>query len=77
MPRIVSCDLPDDVYAALNARATEHGRALEAEVREILAKDVLTADTAGIGTLLQRFGQRHGGLDFEPIDGSIVAARFD
>lgn len=33
-------NLPDDVHRALRARAAQHGRSTEAEVREILAAAV-------------------------------------
>lgn len=50
-------DFDDDLKAELRVRAAEHGRSMEAEVREIL-RSVLTRRTAGPGMgtrIRQRF----------------------
>lgn len=57
-------DLDDDVKARLRVRAAEHGRSMEAEVREILAASVRrTQSGPGLGSRIhQRFAEV-GGAD--------------
>lgn len=60
-------DLDDDLKAALRVRAAEHGRSMEAEVREIL-RAVLERplNGPGMGTRIrQRFSGVAGAADLE------------
>jgi plasmid stability protein len=69
-------NLPDEVHRALKARAGQHGRSTEAEVREILGAAVRPEKRIMIGSELEAFGKRYGGLDLDitrdqtPTDGA-------
>ncbi|WP_431908060.1 FitA-like ribbon-helix-helix domain-containing protein [Amycolatopsis thermoflava] len=60
-------DLDDDLKAALRVRAAEHGRSMEAEVRDIL-RSVLTRPSAGTGmaTRIRRRFANTGDIEIEP-----------
>lgn len=51
-------NLPDDIHRALKARASQHGRSTEAEVREILAAAVMPATRLKMGDALAEIGQK-------------------
>lgn len=53
-------NLPDDVHRALRARAAQHGRSTEAEVREILANAVKPEARVRMGEALAALGRRIG-----------------
>jgi len=53
-------NLPDDIHRALKARATQHGRSTEAEVREILAAAVKPETRLKMGDALAEIGQQMG-----------------
>ena len=53
-------NLPDDVHRALRARAAQHGRSTEAEVRAILAGTVKPEKRARMGEALAALGRRIG-----------------
>lgn len=65
-------NLPDEIHRALRVRAAHNERSVEAEVREILAQVLAAPAGEGIGTILQRFGKRHGGIRIEPLESSPV-----
>jgi len=50
-------NLPDDVHRALRVLATEHGRSLEAEVRDILTTAVSPAARIRMGDALAALGR--------------------
>lgn len=52
MPQIVVRQIPDEVHRALKARASEHGRSAEAEVRDILSRAVLPDTRRKAGDLM-------------------------
>ena len=52
MPQIVVRQIPDEVHRALKARAIEHGRSAEAEMRDILAQAVLPDGRKRVGDVL-------------------------
>ncbi|MEU0463854.1 plasmid stabilization protein [Amycolatopsis sp. NPDC006131] len=56
-------DLDDDLKAALRVRAAEHGRSMEAEVRDIL-RSVLTRPSSGVG-MATRIRRRFAGDEVE------------
>lgn len=58
-------DFDDELKSALRVRAAEHGRSMEAEVREILRTTLTRPSTSGVGMgtrIRQRFA---GGEDAE------------
>ena len=59
------CNLPDEVHRALRLRAAQHGRSTEAEVREILAQSVRSADRLYVGTELRRCAEQFGGVELD------------
>lgn len=50
-------NVPDEVHRALRARAAEHGRSAEAEVREILSAALVPARRILIGDALLALGR--------------------
>jgi plasmid stability protein len=65
MANVVIRNLPDEVHRALRAQASANGRSTEAEIRLMLTEGVRRRRRVLIGTELQRFGQRLGGVDLE------------
>ena len=58
-------NLPEETHRALRLRAAQHGRSMEAEIREIL-EDVARPETrVKVGSELAAFGQRFGGIDLD------------
>lgn len=51
-------NLPDEVHRALRARATEHGRSMEAEVRAILESVMIPEGRVKLGSLLAELGRQ-------------------
>lgn len=51
-------NISDETHRALRARATRHGRSMEAEVREILESAVNPQDRIKLGSLLANMGQQ-------------------
>nr|WP_300340943.1 Arc family DNA-binding protein [Actinomyces sp.] len=77
MASVVVRHLSEPTYRALKARAHEHGRSMEAEIRAILDEAVEDQSRRGLGTLLSSIRQESGGayLDitrdrsvYEPLD---------
>jgi len=64
MAQFVVRDLEDDVKARLRRRAAQHGRSLEAEVRDIL-RDAAKDDGTTGGALGTRIASRFAGLRLE------------
>ena len=52
MPQIIVRQLSDEVHRALKARAREHGKSAEAEIRDILAEAVLPQSRKKAGDAL-------------------------
>lgn len=65
-------NLPDEIHRKLRVRAAHNERSIEAEVREILTQTLTAPAGEGIGTVLQRFGRKHGGIQIEPLKPSPV-----
>lgn len=63
-------NLPEEVHHALKARAAQHGRSTEAEVRAILENAVKPASRLRMGEALAALGQQLGltNQDFDVID---------
>jgi len=51
-------NLPDEVHRALRVRAAQHGRSMEAEVREILEVAVAPESRVKLGSLLADIGRQ-------------------
>lgn len=51
-------NLPDEVHRALRVRAAQHGRSMEAEVREILEVAVAPEGRVKLGSLLAEIGRQ-------------------
>ncbi len=64
MSAITVRNLSPETHRALKARALEHGRSTEAEVRAILDEAVAHNTAEGIGSLLARVG-RDTGIELE------------
>ncbi len=65
MATVTIRNVPDEIHRAIRVRAAEHGRSTEAEIREILARSVLTEGRLKIGTELRRFAERLGGVELK------------
>ncbi|MDN5854457.1 MAG: hypothetical protein L0K86_16730 [Actinomycetia bacterium] len=65
MPAITIRGLSEESHRALKARAAEHGRSTEAEVRSILDAAVAPAERTRLGSLLAGIGRDAGGVELE------------
>lgn len=65
MAAITIRNLSEETHRALKARASEHGRSTEAEVRAILDESVSPADRAGLGSRVSGIAGEVGGFDLE------------
>ena len=65
MPAIVVRNLSPETHRALRARAAEHRRSTEAEVRAILDAAVRPAERMKLGSELMAFARRFGGLELD------------
>ncbi|ALG28201.1 toxin-antitoxin system [Glutamicibacter halophytocola] len=72
MPSIIVRGLDDAVKQQLAAQAKEHGRSMEAEVRDILTK---AARRPNIGMALLAAAQEAGGVQELPVPGRDDIAR--
>ena len=60
-------NLPEEVHRALRVRAAQHGRSMEAEVREILESAISPKGSVKLGSLLAEIG-RQARLSDEEVD---------
>lgn len=58
MPMLTVRNIPDEVHRALRVRAAQHGRSMEAEVREILESAVSPEGRVRLGSLLADIGRQ-------------------
>ncbi len=65
MPAITIYNIPDATYRALAARAADHGRSTEAEIRAILENAVASPERVKLGSVLAAIGREFGGVDLE------------
>lgn len=63
MPVVTVRNLPEETHRALKARAAEHNRSTEAEIRFILEEVVRPKGRVKIGAELAAFGQQFGGIE--------------
>jgi antitoxin FitA len=65
MAAIVIRNLSQETHRALQARAAQHRRSTEAEVRAILDQAVRPPTRVKLGSALTALGQQFGGLDID------------
>ena len=65
MASVTIRNLSDETHRALRARAAEHGRSTEAEIRAILDSAVRPARRVKLGSLLAEIGREAGGVDLD------------
>jgi antitoxin FitA len=65
MAAIVIRRLSPETHRALQARATLHGRSMEAEARTILEEAVRPNERVKLGSALAAFARSVGGLDLD------------
>jgi plasmid stability protein len=65
MAAVTIRNLPEETHRALKARAAQHGRSTEAEIREILEAAVQSGGRLKLGARLARIGQEIGGIELE------------
>ena len=72
MAILILRNLPDEVHRALRVRAALRGRSIEAEVREILEREVKPESRVRVGDALAALGRTLGltNADFEVLDWS-------
>lgn len=58
MPMLTVRNLPEEVHRALRIRASQHGRSMEAEVRDILESVVNAPGRVKLGSLLADMGRQ-------------------
>jgi len=57
MPSVTIRNVPDEVHRAIRVRATQHGRSIEAEMRDILESTVKPQGRVKLGSLLAEIGR--------------------
>lgn len=60
MPGVTVRNISPEIHRALKARAAEHGRSTEAEIRFILEAAVRPKEAVGLGTELAAIGREFG-----------------
>lgn len=70
MPAVTIRNLPEATHRALKARAAQHNRSTEAEMRAILEAAVRPDDRVCLGTALAKMSQKIGltNADVEALD---------
>lgn len=58
MPSVIIRNVPDEVYRAIRVRAAQHGRSIEAEMRDILESAVKPQGRVKLGSLLTEIGRK-------------------
>ncbi|MFC8752893.1 FitA-like ribbon-helix-helix domain-containing protein [Pseudomonas oryzihabitans] len=58
MPSVTVRNVPDEVHRAIRVRAAQHGRSIEAEMREILESAVKPQGRVKLGSLLAEVGRK-------------------
>ncbi|WP_188909845.1 FitA-like ribbon-helix-helix domain-containing protein [Salinarimonas ramus] len=60
MTAVTIHDLPEETHRALERRAAQNNRSMEAEMRAILEAAVRPRDEVGLGTMLAEISRRMG-----------------
>lgn len=58
MPSVTVRNVPDEVHRAIRVRAAQHGRSIEAELRDILESAVRPQGRIKLGSLLAEVGRK-------------------
>ncbi|GLK61033.1 Arc family DNA-binding protein [Azotobacter vinelandii] len=58
MPSITVRNVPDEVHRAIRVQAAQHGRSIEAEMRDILETAVRPQGRVKLGSLLSEIGRK-------------------
>lgn len=58
MPSITVRNVPEEVHRAIRVRAAQHGRSIEAEMRDILESAVKPEGRVKLGSLLAGIGRQ-------------------
>ncbi len=58
MPSVTVRNVPDEVHRAIRVRAAQHGRSIEAEMRDILETAVKPQGRIKLGSLLSDIGRK-------------------
>lgn len=58
MPSVTVRNVPDEVHRAIRVRAAQHGRSIEAEMRDILESAVRPQGRVKLGSLLAEIGRK-------------------
>lgn len=58
MPSVTVRIVPDEVHRAIRVRAAQHGRSIEAEMRDILESAVRPHGRVKLGSLLAEIGRK-------------------
>lgn len=58
MPSVTIRNVPDEVHRAIRVRAAQHGRSIEAEMRDILESAVKPEGRVKLGDLLAGIGRK-------------------
>ncbi|CAM3739329.1 Plasmid stability protein StbC [Pseudomonas reidholzensis] len=57
MPSVTVRNVPEEVHRAIRVRAAQHGRSIEAEMRDILESAVRPSGRIKLGSLLAEIGR--------------------
>lgn len=57
MPSVTVRNLPDEIHRAIRVRAAQHGRSIEAEMRDILESAVKPQGRVKLGSMLAEIGR--------------------
>ena len=57
MPSVTVRNLPDEIHRAIRMRAAQHGRSIEAEMRDILESAVKPQGRVKLGSMLAEIGR--------------------
>jgi plasmid stability protein len=58
MPSVTIRNVPDEVHRAIRVRAAQHGRSIEAEMRNILESAVKPQGRVKLGSMLAEIGRQ-------------------
>lgn len=58
MPSVTIRNVPDEVHRAIRVRAAQHGRSIEAELRDILESAVKPEGRVKLGSVLADIGRK-------------------
>lgn len=65
MPAVTVRNISDETHRALKARAAEHSRSTEAEIRAILDEATRPNERVLVGSVLEALGKKYGGIELD------------